>query len=163
MKNKKMVSTQIRNSFVAMFCIACLIVSCTLVSNFDDFKFEPDAGETDSDVGDKAPCETYPELCENQQTEPCKYMQCLPSDTEANEYGCILAHRENGLKAIEIYCLISRYSFVANSIWFEDVFGSHLEAATQRLPAEKVAAARERAQSMDVWQTVQDLLKSEPS
>jgi len=71
----------------------------------------------------------------------------------------LLAHRKREIQAIEIYSLISRYAFVANSKWFEDVFGQRIKAIADRLPAKQAKAARQRAQSMEVWETAKKLLE----
>jgi tetratricopeptide (TPR) repeat protein len=71
----------------------------------------------------------------------------------------LLAHRGQEIRALEIYNLISRYNFVANSKWFDDVFGRRLETVAKNLPDDKVEMAQEQAQSMDVWGTVSQLLK----
>ena len=71
----------------------------------------------------------------------------------------LLAHQKQEIRAIEVYSLIARYDFVANSKWFEDVFGRYLETVAGNLPEEDVEAARMRAQSMDVWKTASKLLK----
>ena len=70
----------------------------------------------------------------------------------------LLTHRGREIQAIEVYSLISRYNFVANSKWFDDVFGHHLEAIANNLPADDVDSARIQANSMDVWEMVNKLL-----
>jgi len=70
----------------------------------------------------------------------------------------LLAHEGLIERGIEVYSLISRYDFVANSRWFEDVFGHFIDSASAELAPEKLRAARERAQSLDVWETAQELL-----
>ena len=71
----------------------------------------------------------------------------------------MLAHREQEIRSIEVYNMIFRNNFVANSKWFEDVFGCHLEVVANSLPTEEVKTARIRAQSMGVWETVNTLLE----
>jgi len=71
----------------------------------------------------------------------------------------MLAHRDQKIRSIEVYNMIFRYNFVANSKWFEDVYGRHLKAVADSMPKENVEAARIRAQSMDVWETVNTLLE----
>ena len=61
-------------------------------------------------------------------------------------------------RALELYALVSRYPFVANSVWFEDVVGMHITAAAAALPPEVVAAAQERGRARDLWATVEELL-----
>lgn len=71
----------------------------------------------------------------------------------------LLANRGREINAFEVYSLISRYNFVANSKWFEAIFGHHLDAVANNLPAENVDSARIQANSMDVWETVKELLE----
>jgi hypothetical protein len=57
-----------------------------------------------------------------------------------------------------LYALASRYPFVANSRWFEDVAGHHLTAAAATLPSEAVTAARQRGRARDLDTNVRELL-----
>ena len=61
-------------------------------------------------------------------------------------------------RAVELYALASRYPHVANSCWFRDVFGRHIEAVAATLPPEVAEAARERGRALDLETTVNDLL-----
>jgi predicted ATPase/DNA-binding CsgD family transcriptional regulator len=61
-------------------------------------------------------------------------------------------------RAIELYALASRYPFVANSCWFEDVAGRQITAAADTLPAERVAILQERGQARDLETTIAELL-----
>lgn len=70
----------------------------------------------------------------------------------------LLAHQGKYERAIEIYSLILGYNFVANSKWFEDIFGVYIEAIAADLSAEVVQAAQERAQSLDIWKVVRELI-----
>jgi len=72
----------------------------------------------------------------------------------------LLAYQGDHERAIEIYSLISRFDFVANSKWFEDVFGQQITTLSAALPQEKRQAAQEKAQTLEVWQTAEDLLNS---
>jgi predicted ATPase/DNA-binding SARP family transcriptional activator len=60
--------------------------------------------------------------------------------------------------ALEVYALASRYAYVANSRWFEDVAGCHIEAAKADLTADMVAKAETRGKDRDVWATASELL-----
>jgi predicted ATPase len=71
----------------------------------------------------------------------------------------LLAHRGDEIRAIEVYSLIERYNFVANSKWFKDVYGQYIEGVADKLPAKKVDEARLQAQSLEVWPTVRKLLE----
>ena len=61
-------------------------------------------------------------------------------------------------RAVELYALASRYPFVANSQWFEDVAGKHIAAVAATLPPEVVSAAQERWRARDLWETAAELL-----
>jgi tetratricopeptide (TPR) repeat protein len=56
-------------------------------------------------------------------------------------------------QAVELYALASRYRYIANSRWFEDVVGKHITAVAANLPPEVVAAAQERGRARDLWAT----------
>jgi hypothetical protein len=60
--------------------------------------------------------------------------------------------------AIELYALVSRYPFVANSRWFGDVAGSQITALAANLPEAAVTAARQRGQARDLIATVVEFL-----
>ena len=70
----------------------------------------------------------------------------------------LLADRGEVERAVEIYALVSRYPFVANSRWFEDVGGKQIGAVAATLPPEVVAAAQERGRARDLDTTVAELL-----
>ena len=61
-------------------------------------------------------------------------------------------------RAVDLYALASCYPFVANSRWFEDVFGRHIDAIAATLPPEVTGAARERGRGRDLEATVKELL-----
>jgi hypothetical protein len=60
--------------------------------------------------------------------------------------------------AVEAYALASRYPYVADSRWFEDVVARHITAAAATLPSEVVAAAQERGRALDLWETAEELI-----
>ena len=68
---------------------------------------------------------------------------------------------ESGQKerGLELYALASTKSLVANSRWFADVVGRHVEAAAETLSPEVAAEARKRGEALDWWQTVEELLE----
>jgi tetratricopeptide (TPR) repeat protein len=70
----------------------------------------------------------------------------------------LLADQGEVERAVEVYALASRYPFVANSRWFEDVAGKHVAAAAAALPPEVVAAAQKRGRARDPWVTADELL-----
>ena len=60
--------------------------------------------------------------------------------------------------AVELYALASCHPYVANSRWFEQVYGRKIAAVVATLPPEVVAAARERGQARDMEATAAELL-----
>jgi tetratricopeptide (TPR) repeat protein len=61
-------------------------------------------------------------------------------------------------RAVELYALASRYPFVANSRWFEDIAGREIAAAAaSTLSPQVIAAAEERGRGRDLWLTVEEL------
>jgi predicted ATPase/class 3 adenylate cyclase len=61
-------------------------------------------------------------------------------------------------RAVEVYALASRYPFVANSQWFEDIVGRHIAAVAGTLPLDVIAATQERGQAQDQDTTAAQLL-----
>ncbi len=61
-------------------------------------------------------------------------------------------------QAVELYALASRYPYVGNSHWFEDVVGREITAAGQRLSETQREGAIARGLSLDLWQTATRLL-----
>ena len=61
----------------------------------------------------------------------------------------LLAEQGATERAAEVYACASRYGFVANSQWFEDMIGAPVAAAVALLPAESVEAARERGRTQN--------------
>jgi tetratricopeptide (TPR) repeat protein len=70
----------------------------------------------------------------------------------------LLADRGEEERAVELYALASRYPFVANSRWFEDVAGKHIATVAATLPPDVVAAVQERGRARDLEATVAELL-----
>jgi len=70
----------------------------------------------------------------------------------------LAADRGEKKRAVELYTLASRYSFVANSRWCEDVFGRHIKAVAATLPSDVVAAAQARGRSSDLWAAAKALI-----
>jgi DNA-binding SARP family transcriptional activator/predicted ATPase len=60
--------------------------------------------------------------------------------------------------ALEIAALAKRYPFVGNSRWFEDIAGREITVASKTLPPKVIAAAQERGQKRDIWETAEALL-----
>jgi tetratricopeptide (TPR) repeat protein len=69
----------------------------------------------------------------------------------------VLADAGNTERAVEVYELACQDPFVANSRWFETVYGSRVADAASQLPEEVVQAARERGAALDLWETVERL------
>jgi predicted ATPase/DNA-binding SARP family transcriptional activator len=63
-------------------------------------------------------------------------------------------------RAVEVYACASRYGFVANSRWFEDVAGQQLRTMAASLPTEAVESAEEQGRSQD-WDVMAAELLSE--
>jgi predicted ATPase/DNA-binding SARP family transcriptional activator len=70
----------------------------------------------------------------------------------------LLAKQVASERAVELYALVCRQDFVANSRWFHDIVGRHVEAAAAELPSKVVEAAQERGQTLDLWETAAALL-----
>jgi tetratricopeptide (TPR) repeat protein len=70
----------------------------------------------------------------------------------------LLADRGETERAVELYALASRYPFVANSRWFEDVAGRYIAAIAATLPPDVVAAAQERGRARDLEATILELV-----
>jgi predicted ATPase/tRNA A-37 threonylcarbamoyl transferase component Bud32 len=70
----------------------------------------------------------------------------------------LLADQDEKERAVELYALASRYGYVTNSRWFEDVAGQHIAAVAATLPPDVVAAAQKRGQARDLWATATELL-----
>jgi hypothetical protein len=62
-------------------------------------------------------------------------------------------------RAVELYALASRYPYIANSRWFEDVVGVHIAAVAETLAPDIVAAAQERGRARDLWATADELIE----
>jgi hypothetical protein len=71
----------------------------------------------------------------------------------------LMADRGERTRGVELYALASRYIYVANSRWFEDVAGRQIAAVAATLPPDIVAAAQERGRSRDLWETAAELLE----
>ena len=70
----------------------------------------------------------------------------------------LLADEGEVERAVEHYALASRYGYVANSRWFEDVFGRQIADAAAGLSPEMVAASEERGRERDLQATMKELL-----
>ena len=70
----------------------------------------------------------------------------------------LLTDRGEIIRALELYNLITRQGYLAQSRWFADLYGRYIEAAAASLPPEEQAAARERGQALDFSRTIDTLL-----
>ncbi len=70
----------------------------------------------------------------------------------------VLAERGEAQRAVEVYALLNRHDYVANSRWFGDVFGQVVEKAAANLPPDTVAAAKARGEASVLWQAARELL-----
>jgi tetratricopeptide (TPR) repeat protein len=70
-----------------------------------------------------------------------------------------LADRGDAEGAVEVYTLASRCGFVAQSRWFHDVAGRHIDAVAASLPQDVVAAVEKRGRAEDVEATTEGLLE----
>jgi tetratricopeptide (TPR) repeat protein len=73
-------------------------------------------------------------------------------------YALLLIDEGEPERAVELYALASRYPFVANSRWFEDVAGKQIASAAEALSRRDVQAAQERGRARDLEATVKELL-----
>jgi tetratricopeptide (TPR) repeat protein len=62
-------------------------------------------------------------------------------------------------RAVELYALASRIPAVANSKWFDDIYGDHINNIAESLPFDVAAAARTRGAECDLWETATELLQ----
>jgi predicted ATPase/DNA-binding SARP family transcriptional activator len=62
-------------------------------------------------------------------------------------------------KAIELYALALLDPMVANSKWWRDAVGQHIEDAAASISAEDSKAVRARGRKLDLWQTCVSLLE----
>jgi tetratricopeptide (TPR) repeat protein len=69
-----------------------------------------------------------------------------------------LAARGQFERAVELYALASRYPYIGNSRFWDDVAGKRIAAAADHLPPDAVAAAQERGRTRDLDATVAELV-----
>ena len=69
----------------------------------------------------------------------------------------LLADEGEAERAVELYALASRYPFVANSHWFEDVIGRQIADVAATLPPQVAAETRERARGWELEATAREL------
>jgi hypothetical protein len=62
-------------------------------------------------------------------------------------------------RPVEFHGLVSRYAFVANSAWFEHLFGQYAQAGAAVLTSKAEMVARDRGAKLDPWQKAKGLLE----
>jgi tetratricopeptide (TPR) repeat protein len=77
-------------------------------------------------------------------------------------FSLLYADEGQAERAVELFSLASRYGFVANSIWLQDIVGGTLTAAAAGLSPDELRAARERSARLDLGDTVGQLLAGPP-
>jgi hypothetical protein len=70
-----------------------------------------------------------------------------------------LVHQGDAERAVEFYALASRFAYVANSRWYEDLVGKRIAAIATMLRPVVVQAAQERGRARDLWATAEELLE----
>jgi tetratricopeptide (TPR) repeat protein len=80
-------------------------------------------------------------------------MYCLPV---AALLAADAGHTE---RAIELYSLAQRFGHITNSLWFEAIACRELEGVLASVPPEAAAAAAARGRELDLWATVEALLR----
>jgi predicted ATPase/DNA-binding SARP family transcriptional activator len=71
----------------------------------------------------------------------------------------LLADQGKIERAVELYALATRYGFVANSCWFDDMAGRELAALSATLPSSIVTLAQARGRELDWKETARVLLE----
>jgi DNA-binding SARP family transcriptional activator/predicted ATPase len=74
------------------------------------------------------------------------------------EIGLLLADRGEIIQALELYGLVTRQGYLAQSRWFADLFGQVIGAMAAHLPQEEQTAAKRRGQALDFSGTIDRLL-----
>jgi len=70
----------------------------------------------------------------------------------------VLAARGAAEQAVELYALVHRHPYVANAVWFHDVFERIVTQAAAALAPEVVAAAQARGEATDLWQAARQFV-----
>ena len=81
-----------------------------------------------------------------------------PSLSTLPAIALLLADRGERERAVELYALASEHPYVANSRWFESVYGRHIAAVADTLPSDAVVAAEERGRARGLEATAVELL-----
>ena len=73
-------------------------------------------------------------------------------------FALLSARKNDPERAVELYASASCFPLVAETQWFADVVGRHIDAAAADLPPDAVAEARGRGRARDLHATVEELL-----
>lgn len=74
----------------------------------------------------------------------------------------LLASRGEAVRAVEIYTLLNRHPYVANSRWFDELYGSLVDQAAAGLAPAALAEAKARTETLDLWQAARELMAAYP-
>jgi DNA-binding SARP family transcriptional activator/predicted ATPase len=74
------------------------------------------------------------------------------------EMALLLADRGETIQALELFGLVTRQGYLAQSRWFADMFGRVIETMAAHLPQEEQIAAKRRGQALDFSRTIDTLL-----
>ncbi len=103
----------------------------------------------------------HPDLARQRLCEALRQVSDLPGFTREIEalppVALYLANMGQPERAVEVYALARTSPSIANSHWYQDVFGKRIAAAAATLPPEVVDAAQERGRARDLWTTVEEL------
>ena len=105
----------------------------------------------------------------NQPQQACQYLaEALASGLAAKTYmpvvfalpgvALLLAQTGEAARAVELWAMAKCHPLIANSKWFEDVAGRELDDLAATLPPAVAAAAWQRGQRLELWQTAEALL-----
>jgi len=87
-----------------------------------------------------------------------KYRTILPLLLGLTAVALLLLEEDDVERALELYTLALEEPKVANSKWWYDAVGRHIDAAAVTLPPEIAEAARIRGRSLDFWKTGAELV-----
>jgi tetratricopeptide (TPR) repeat protein len=74
------------------------------------------------------------------------------------EIALLLADRGELIRALDLYGLVTRQGYLAQSVWFADLYGKPIETFVEGLPLQEVDIAKQCGQAKDIWMTVENVL-----
>jgi len=77
-------------------------------------------------------------------------------------FALLLADQGGVIRALELYGMVLRQGYLAQSQWFSDLYGKVIETAAIDISLEEQSMAKERGQAFDLTRTIQLLLDSIP-